>query len=51
MEEELKERWTELCEQAAVEQNSEMLMALIEQIDRMLEKKEERLKHQLSQRC
>jgi len=40
MEEELKERWTELCEQAAVEQNSEKLMALIEQIDRMLEKKE-----------
>ncbi len=51
MEEELKERWTELCEQAAVEQDSEKLMALIEQIDRTLEKKEERLKHRLSQTC
>ena len=47
----VKERWMQLCEEAAVEQNGEGLMTLIDEIDRMLEEKEERLKHQLSQRC
>ncbi len=40
----VKEQWTLLCEQAAVEQDSGKLMALIDEIDRMLEEKEKRLK-------
>ena len=39
-----KDRWLELCEQAAVEQDSEKLMELIEEINRMLDDKDERLK-------
>ena len=39
-----KERWMELCEQAAVEQDDEKLMLLIDEINRMLEDKDERLK-------
>jgi hypothetical protein len=34
----------ELCERATVEQDSEKLMALIQEINRMLEKKEDRLR-------
>jgi hypothetical protein len=33
-----------LCEQAAIEQDSERLMALIQEINRMLDEKEQRLK-------
>jgi hypothetical protein len=33
------ERWRQLCEQAAVEQDPERLMELVEQINRMLEEK------------
>lgn len=40
----LKEEWTRLCEQAAVEQDSEKLMALVTEINRMLDEKEQRLK-------
>jgi hypothetical protein len=36
----------ELCEQAAVEQDSEKLLELIKEIDRMLEEKEQRLKRE-----
>jgi hypothetical protein len=43
----VKEQWMQLCEQAAVEQDSKKLMALIREITQMLDKKEERL-HQLS---
>ena len=39
-----KERWMELCEQAAVEQDAEKLMRLIDEITRMLDDKDERLK-------
>jgi hypothetical protein len=39
-----KERWKELCEQAAVEQDSEKLMDLIKEINRLLEEKEQRVK-------
>lgn len=39
----LKERWLQLCEQAANEQDTERLMGLIEEINRLLEEKEQRL--------
>ena len=39
-----KERWLQLCEQAANEQDSTRLMALITEIDRLLEAKNVRLK-------
>lgn len=37
------ERWQELCAQAAVEQDSEKLMALVDEINRLLRQKTERL--------
>jgi hypothetical protein len=40
------EQWRALCEQAAVEQDPQKLMRLIEQINRLLEEKEQRLKQQ-----
>jgi hypothetical protein len=36
----------ELCQQASVEQDSEKLMVLIEEITRLLEEKEDRLKRE-----
>ena len=39
----LKERWMNLCEQAAVEQDTQKLMVLIQEINRLLEEKEQRL--------
>lgn len=39
-----KEEWIRLCEQAAVEKDSEKLMKLVAQITRMLDEKEQRLK-------
>ena len=38
-----KERWVELCEQAAVEQDSKKLMKLIQEIYRLLAEKQARL--------
>ncbi len=38
-----KERWKELCELAAQEQNPERLMQLVAEINRLLEEKEQRL--------
>jgi len=38
-----KERWLELCEQAAEEQNAERLLVLVQEINRLLEQKHERL--------
>jgi len=32
----VKERWVELCEQASVEQDSNKLQKLLQQIDRLL---------------
>ena len=43
MQGEIGERWKKLCEQAAVEQDPQKLLPLIEEIDRLLEVKEERL--------
>ena len=40
-----KEEWTQLCEQAAVEQDSEKLILLVSEINRMLDEKEQRLKN------
>jgi len=39
-----KERWRELCEQAAVEQDPKKLMVLVAEITRLLDEKQERLK-------
>lgn len=39
-----RERWIELCEQAAVEQDSEKLMELVQEISRLLEEKAARIK-------
>jgi hypothetical protein len=39
-----KEEWKQVCEQAAIEQDPERLMALVMEINRMLDEKEQRLK-------
>jgi hypothetical protein len=39
-----KERWKELCEQASTERDSEKLIKLIEEITRLLEEKNARLR-------
>jgi hypothetical protein len=44
MEARSKERWQELCEQAANEQDREKLVKLIVEINRLLQEKEERLR-------
>ena len=44
MQGEKKEQWRRLCEQAAIEQDSEKLLQLTEEINRLLNEKEERLK-------
>lgn len=46
MQGETGERWRKLCEQAAVEQDANKLMELIEEINQLLENKEERLLRQ-----
>jgi hypothetical protein len=43
--EENREKWMELCAQAANEQDPEKLMELIVQINQLLEAKEHRLKN------
>lgn len=40
---EKKERWMQLCAQAAVEQDPEKLLALVKEINDLLEEKERRL--------
>ncbi len=40
------ERWRSLCEQAANEQDPQRLLELIQEIDRLLAEKEERLLQQ-----
>ena len=49
MEGETKERWMELCEQAANEQDSAKLHELVLEIDRLLREKQDRLKGKLPQ--
>jgi hypothetical protein len=38
-----KERWQELCERAAIEQDSDKLPELVKEIDRLLAEKQDRL--------
>jgi len=44
MENEQRERWQELCELAAKEQDPDKLFALTQEINRLLEEREARLK-------
>lgn len=39
-----KERWVQLCELAAVEQDREKLMAILKEVDRLLSEDENRRK-------
>ena len=43
MQGEKKERWMELCQLAAVEQDPKKLIELVQQINELLEEKERRL--------
>jgi hypothetical protein len=43
---ERKERWQELCELAANEQDADKLSELVDEIDRMLEEKQDRLRRE-----
>jgi hypothetical protein len=43
---EKRERWEQLCKQAADEQDPEKLMELVDEINRLLDEKEQRLKQQ-----
>jgi hypothetical protein len=45
---ETKERWRALCEQAAVEQDPDRLLLLVQEIDRLLNEKQERLNQKRS---
>ena len=44
MQGETGERWRKLCEEAAVEQDPERLLLLAQEISRLLDEKEQRLK-------
>jgi hypothetical protein len=46
MQGETRQTWQKLCEQAAIEQDPERLMALIEEINQLLLAKEKRLQQQ-----
>ena len=46
MQGQIEERWETLCEQAASEQDPVRLMELIEQVNRLLKDKEDRLAKQ-----
>lgn len=39
-----REKWMQLCAQAAIEQDSDRLLMLVQEINRLLEEKEQRLK-------
>jgi hypothetical protein len=46
MQGEAGERWRELCQEAAVEQDAQKLLKLISEINKLLEAKEQRLHRQ-----
>ena len=46
MDGETRERWQQLCAQAADEQDPQMLLELVKEINRLLEAKERRLARQ-----
>jgi hypothetical protein len=48
MQGETAEKWQKLCAQAAVEQDSDKLMEIAEEICRLLEDKEQRLRQRQS---
>jgi len=50
MEGKTKERWAELCEQAAEEQDPNRLMQLVQEINKLFIEKEERLASQRTSR-
>jgi hypothetical protein len=41
-----RERWMELCEQAATEQDPEKLLSLTREINQLLEEKEQRIREE-----
>jgi hypothetical protein len=43
-----KERWLQLCEQAAVEQDPDRLLKLVNEISRILDEKNQRVQQQYS---
>ena len=43
MEGAVKERWIELCEQITKEQDSKKFLVLVEELNRLLDEKEQRL--------
>ena len=43
---EKRERWMRLCEQAANEQDTQKLLELVREINRLLEEKEQRLRQE-----
>ena len=45
MQDEKKEQWIRLCELIPNEQDADKLLELVREINRLLEEKEERLKH------
>jgi hypothetical protein len=45
MQGETGERWRKLCEEAAIEQDPERLLQLAQEITRLLDEKEQRLKN------
>ena len=48
---ETKEHWTQLCQLAASEQDPDKLLALVKEINRMLEEKEKRLQQRLDEKA
>jgi hypothetical protein len=48
MQRERKERWFELCELAAVEEDPDKLVELVREINRLLEEKRQRLQQRRS---
>jgi len=43
------EQWRQLCELAAIEQDPERLLALVKEINRLLDEKEKRLREESEQ--
>ncbi len=49
MDDKTKERWEILCEQAAIEQDSTKLIELVQEINRLLGEKQQRLEKKLNE--
>ena len=46
-----QERWLELCRQAAIEQDPQELLKLVQEINRLLDEKQKLLKQQRTSRA